>query len=78
MLSCFIACYGLFYVIFCYVISESRSHSRHYFLLQNSSKCKPTKIHQMYIICIVGNKNNNKLVFNLSVENTFIILGRDI
>ncbi len=32
-----------FYVISCYVISEWRSHSWHYFLLQNSSKCKHTK-----------------------------------
>ncbi len=29
----------------------------------------------IYIVC---NKNDNKLVFNLSVENTFIDFGRDI
>ncbi len=67
-----------FYVISCYVISEWRSHCWHYFLVQNISKCKYTKIHQINIKCILCNTNNNKLMFNPSVENTFIVFGRDI
>ncbi len=54
-----------YYILwFVYVISEWRSHSWHYFLIQNSSKFKHTKKHQINIKCIVCNKNNNKLVFN--------------
>ncbi len=34
------------------------------------------KIHQINIKCIVCNKNN-KLMFNLSVENTFVVFGRE-
>ncbi len=63
----------MFYVISCYMISEWRSHSWHYFLVQNSSKCKPTKIHQINIKCI----KITLYMFNMSVENTFIIFGRD-
>ncbi len=40
------------YMISCYVITEWRSHSWHYFLVENSSECKPTKhppnLYQMY------------------------------
>ncbi len=50
-----------------YVISEWRSHSWHYFLVQNSSKCKPTKIHQINIKGIECDKNNNTLMFDPSV-----------
>ncbi len=63
----------LIYVVSCYVISEWRSHSSHYFLVHNSSKCKPTKHPNQHRI-IVCNKNNNKLVFNQSLENTCIVL----
>ncbi len=58
--------------------SLNGDHSWHYFLIQNNSKCRPTKIHQINIKCIVCNKNNNKLVFNLSVENTFTVFDGDI
>ncbi len=73
LFAMFITYYGLFNVISCYVISEWRSHSWHYFLVQNNSKYKPTKMK-----CMVWNKSNNKFVFNPSVENTFIGFGRDI
>ncbi len=56
-----------------HVISEWRSHSWHYFIVQNSSKCKPTQIHQINIKCTVCNKNNNKLMFNPFVETIFIV-----
>ncbi len=66
---------ALVYVIYCYVISEWRSPYWHYFLVHKRSKCKHTTIHQIYIKCIVCNKNNNKLMFSPSVENTFIAFG---
>ncbi len=69
---------GSFYLISWNVISEWRSHSLHCFIIENSSKCKPIKIHHINIRCIVCNKVNNKRVFNLSVENTFIAFSRDI
>ncbi len=82
----------LLHTIVCfYVISECRSHRRHYFLVQNSYKCKPTHTsikstsNVDYVI-----KNNTKsitfiilvriyafkLVFHLSMETTFIVLVR--
>ncbi len=40
-----------------------------------SVNLQTSNLHQ---ICIVCNKNNNRRVFNLSVENTLIVFGRDI
>ncbi len=62
-------------MIACYVISEWRSHNWHYVLVQNDSKCKHTKIHQIDMKCIVCNKNKSKLMFNPTVEKTFIVYG---
>ncbi len=64
-------------MISCYVISEWISHGWHYFPVQNSSICYPTKNHQINIKCIVCNKNKNKHLFNMSVGNTFIDFVRD-
>ncbi len=72
--SSFITYYGFFFHgMSFFAVSEWRSYSWHYFLVQNSSKCKHMKIHQITIKCIVCNKTNNKLVFNPSVENTFVL-----
>ncbi len=78
MLLNYITYYSLFCMIYCYVISEWTSHSWHNLLVQNSSKCKPTKIYQIYIKCIEWNKKNNKQLFNPSLENTFIVFVWDI
>ncbi len=43
IIICFYYILKAFYMISCYVSPEWRSHSWDYFLVQNSSKCKPTK-----------------------------------
>ncbi len=62
-------------IAYCHVISEWRSHSWHYFLIQNSSKCKPTKIHQINFKCMVCNKNNTHFQ---SIYGEEVVFGRDI
>ncbi len=70
---------SLLHTMACFMWSPAmRSHSWYCVVVQNSCKCKPTKVNQINIKCIVCHTNNNKLVFNRSVENTFIVVGKDI
>ncbi len=72
-----------FYVISCYMISKWRSPFRDHladtnFLYKIVLSVNLQEIHQINIKYLVCNKNNNKLVFNPSVENSLIVFGRDI
>ncbi len=48
------------------------------FLNKIVSSVNLQKIHQINIKCVVCNNNTNKLLFNMSMENTFIVVGRYI
>ncbi len=69
----------MFYVISCYVISEwVISAWDHIAGTTFLYKIVLSVNLQKSIKCIVCYKNNTKLMFNPSVENTFIVFGRNI